>query len=75
METRKIHDADGTWWINTAAFPFVDPTTSCRFDPQIPTQTKVTSWMKTQPVIKPFVDPNEKPKAAEVVEKPKAATK
>lgn len=63
METRKIHDATGTWWINSAAFPFVDPTSGCRFDSQVPTQTKVTDWMKTQPVIKPYVDPNEKPKA------------
>lgn len=75
METRKIHDINGTWWINTAQFPFVDPTSNCRFDPQTPTQTKETAWMKGQPMIKPFVDPNEKPKVGEVVEKPKAAAK
>lgn len=79
METRKIYDADGTWWINTSAFPFVDPTSGCRFEPQVPTRAKVTDWMKTQPVIQVFTDPNEKPKAVikpltDPAEKPKAAS-
>ena len=60
MQTRIIHDNKGQWLVNLAKFPFVDPDSGCRFDPNVPTQAKVTAWVKSQEaVIKPWVDPAE----------------
>jgi hypothetical protein len=60
MQTRIVHDNQGQWLVNLAKFPFVDPDSGCRFDPHVPTQAKVTAWVKLQEaVIKPWVDPAE----------------
>jgi hypothetical protein len=60
MQTRIVHDNKGQWLVNLAKFPFVDPDSGCRFDPHVPTQAKVTAWVKSQEVvIKPWVDPAE----------------
>ena len=60
MQTRIVHDNQGQWLVNLAKFPFVDPDSGCRFDPHVPTQAKVTAWVKSQEaVIKPWVDPAE----------------
>ena len=48
----KIFDINGKWLINSGAFPFVDPTNGCRFEPNVPTQAPVTDWTKAQPSIK-----------------------
>ncbi len=59
METRKIFDSKGVWLINKGAYPFVDPTTNCRFDPRVPTQAPRTEWVKSQPTLSVWVDPDE----------------
>jgi hypothetical protein len=65
MQTRIVHDSKGQWLVNLAKFPFVDPDSGCRFDPHVPTQAKVTAWVKSQEaVIQPWVDPAETEKAA-----------
>jgi hypothetical protein len=65
MQTRIVHDSKGQWLVNLAKFPFVDPDSGCRFDPHVPTQAKVTAWVKSQEaVIRPWVDPAEAEKAA-----------
>lgn len=66
MQTRIVHDTKGEWLVNLARFSFVDPESGCRFDPNVPTQAKVTDWVKAQDaVIKPWVDPAEANQAAE----------
>lgn len=54
MEIQKVFESDGTWWTNTCQFPMVDPTSGCRFEPNVPTQAKQTEWMKGQVVIQPY---------------------
>lgn len=69
MEMRKVFDSKGSWFVSQAQFPFVDPTNGCRFEPGVPTQTTQTEWMKDQPMIKVWKDPEapaEKPAAAPV---------
>lgn len=46
-----IVDADGDWYINKGAFPFVDPTTGTRFEPNIRVQIKTNPWIAGQPVL------------------------
>ena len=51
---QHIFDPKGTWFINTAEFPFVDPTNGCRFEPKVRTQAPKTAWLDLQSdIIKP----------------------
>lgn len=70
MQTRIVHDSKGEWLVNLAKFPFVDPDSGCRFDPNVPTQARVTDWVKSQEaVIKPWIDPAQADVAAEAASK------
>lgn len=51
MEIRKIYDPNGEWLVNTAAFPFVDPTTGARLEPGVLTQAVYSEWCEEQPCI------------------------
>lgn len=59
MQTRTIYDSKGVWLVNTGAFPFVDPETGARFEPRVPTKAQKTDWVKSQPVMTDWVDPDE----------------
>ena len=51
MENPVIVDVKGEWFVNVGAFPFTDPTTKVKFEPQTPTKVVQSDWMKGQPVI------------------------
>lgn len=46
-----IIDADGDFYVNKGAFPFLDPTNGVRFEPGQPVKVKPTTWLANQPVI------------------------
>lgn len=69
METRKVIDPKGKWFVNTGAFPIHDPESKTVFEPSTPTQATETKWLETQPTIEAWVDPTEvKPAAAKTAE-------
>ena len=61
MEAPVTHNegAEASWFLNTAQFPFVDPTSGVRFEPRIPVRTLLTDWMKSQPTIEAYKFPEE----------------
>jgi hypothetical protein len=46
-----IVDNDGDWFLNKGQYPFIDPTTGVRFEPNVKVQVKETAWIKSQPVL------------------------
>lgn len=52
MAMQNIIDEDGEWVVNTGVFPFVDPTTGVRYEPNQRTKVKVNDWLEGQPVFK-----------------------
>lgn len=74
METRKVIDPKGEWFVNSAAFPLHDPVSGTVFEPNTPTQATATPWLKGQPAIKEWVDPTAaKPAAVKTAESKPAA--
>ena len=51
------------FYVNNGSFPFVDPSTGVRFEPEVQVKVLRSSWMAGQPVIKK-VEP-EKPSKAD----------
>ena len=48
MSDFKIIDKSGTWFLNSARFPFVDPESGARFEPGVKTKAKATDWTALQ---------------------------
>lgn len=46
-----IVDSDGEWFVNKGLFPFVDPISGHRFEPNVQTQIKSNKWIEGQPVL------------------------
>lgn len=46
-----IVDSDGEWFLNKGIFPFVDPISKHRFEPNVHTQIKPNAWILSQPVL------------------------
>ena len=63
MAIQNILDKDGSWFVNKGSFPFIDPTNGNRFEPETPTKAAVTIWVKSQPALVAWVDPEAKPVA------------
>lgn len=57
METRKVIDAKGKWFVNTGAYPIFDPESKTVFEPQVPTQATATKWLENQPTLTPWSEP------------------
>ena len=71
MAIQNILDKDGSWFVNKGSFPFIDPTNGNRFEPETPTKAAATIWVKSQPALVAWVDPE----AKQVAVKPAPAAK
>lgn len=72
MAEAKIVDESGEWFVNNGQFPFVDPMTGNRFEPNTMMKVLPTEWLAGQPVIgKVPADPMaKKPDPVEPVKAP-----
>lgn len=57
MSQMKVIDKGGEWFMNTAAYRFVDAETGNIFEPGLPTKVKKNAWIEGQPMIVACPDP------------------
>jgi hypothetical protein len=46
------------FYVNNGSFPFVDPSTGVRFEPEVQVKVKQSDWMKGQPCIQKVEKPS-----------------